>query len=161
KESFQTAIKNLEDRIAKYGANSPQVKEWLDAQDKVFANCSGNTPVIPPPASANAPAWLRADRDYQIAAANFYAAKFDDSERLFPAIAADKTSPYRSLAPFLAARSLVRKATLKSEEGKTDEATLRQAETRLKAVLNDKTQSALHPSARRVLNFVNLKLHPE
>ena len=161
KETFLTAIKTLDERVAKYGANSPQVKEWLDAQDKVFANCSGDAPVIPPSAPATAPAWLRADRDYQIAAANFYAAKFDDAEKLFSSIATDKTSPYRSLAPFLAARSLVRKATLKTEEGKSDAATLQQAENRLKAVLSDTSQSAIHPSARRVLNFVNIKLHPE
>ncbi len=161
KDTFQTAIKTLEERVSKYGATSPQVKEWLDAQDKVFINCSGDTPIIPPAASANAPAWLRADRDYQIAAANFYAAKFDDAEKLFTAIAADKASPWRTLAPFLSARSLVRKATLTVEEGKTDTATLRQAETRLKAVLNDNTQSGIHPSAKRILNFVNLKLQPE
>jgi hypothetical protein len=36
---FQTATQTLATMSAKFGASSPQVAQWLDAQDQVFDNC--------------------------------------------------------------------------------------------------------------------------
>jgi hypothetical protein len=159
-DAFKSATKTLNDRIAKFGAGSAQVKEWVQAQDEVFKNCSEGQ-AIPAPASATSPAIIQADRNYQIAAANFYAQNFDVADKLFSGIAADKNSPYRVIAPYLAARAMVRKGTLVPEEGKVDAATLQVAETRLKKILTDNSLSAIHPDAERTLGYVNLKLNPQ
>jgi hypothetical protein len=159
-DAFKAAAKTLNERIAKFGAASPQVKDWLGAQDQVFQNCSeGQT--IPAPINATAQPVLQADRNYQIAAANFYSQNFDAADNLFTAIAADKNSPYKTLAPYLAARALVRKAMLaSSEEGKVDTAVLGQAEARLKRILADNSLSATHADVKRTLNYVSLRLNP-
>ena len=51
---------------------------------------------------------MRADRAYQIAAANFYAANFDEALKGFAAIAADANSPWQRNAVYLVARALTR-----------------------------------------------------
>jgi tetratricopeptide (TPR) repeat protein len=104
-DAFRTAIATLQERIRQYGASSPLVADWLAAQDIVFHNCSGN-PEIPQPASDPR---LRADRAYQIAAANFYAGRYDDAQADFAQIAADQQSPWHSIAPYLEARCSIRK----------------------------------------------------
>ncbi len=160
-DAFKNAIKTLQERVAKYGATSPQVKEWLQGQDQVFSNCVSGSQV-PAPAPAGAPAWLQADRAYQIAAANFYGEKFDEAEKLFSQIATDKNSPHRIISPYLAARALVRKATLSVDDQKRfDETILKEAETRLKKILSDANYSSIRSAAQGTLNFVNYRLHPE
>jgi hypothetical protein len=159
-DAFKSAAKTLNERIAKFGASSAQVKEWVQAQDEVFKNCSEGQ-AIPAPANTASPAIFQADRNYQIAAANFYAQNFDAADNLFSGIAADKNSPYRVIAPYLAARALVRKGMLVPEEGKVDAATLRLAEARLKKILNDNSLSAIHSNAEKTLGYVNLRLNPQ
>lgn len=159
-DAFTSATKTLNERIAKFGASSPQVKEWVQAQDEVFKNCSEGQ-AIPASASTSAPAILQADRNYQIAAANFYAQNFDAADNQFTGIAADKNSPYRVIAPYLAARALVRKGMLVAEEGKVDAAVLKVAETRLKKILSDSSLSPIHANAEKTLGYVNLRLNPQ
>src|ERR1041384_2591362 len=38
KDAFDTAIATLNERIAKYGVDSPAIKTWIAAQDQVFSN---------------------------------------------------------------------------------------------------------------------------
>jgi hypothetical protein len=159
-EAFKSATHTLNERIAKFGANSAQVKEWLQAQDQVFQNC-GEGKTIPAPASPSMPPLIQADRTYQIAAANFYSQNFDEAEKIFSGIAADQSSPYRAIAPYLAARALVRKGMLTPEEGKVDAVTLGQAEARLKKILSDRNLNAIHASTKGILNYVTFRLHPE
>ena len=56
----------------------------------------------------------------QIAAANFYATNFDEAKQQFEAIARDKRSPYHVIAPYMAARSVLRKGSFaeKEDEGR-------------------------------------------
>jgi hypothetical protein len=155
--AFETAAQTLEARIRQFGAESAEVKGWLEAQDKVFSNCaSGET--IPEPSGATAPL-LRADREYQIAAAKFYAMKFDEAKLDFEKIASDAASPWHETARYLVARSLIRKASLGDPALRQE--TLRQAETELQRTLGEIKQGALHTSAARLLNLVKLRLRPE
>jgi hypothetical protein len=159
-DAFKAAAKTLNERIAKFGAASPQVKDWVLAQDQVFQNCSAGQ-TIPAPANPGSQPILQADRNYQIAAANFYSQNYDAADNLFTGIAADKNSPYRTLAPYLAARAVVRKAMLtNSEEGKVDAVALAQAEARLKKILSDNSLSATHADVRRTLSYVSFRLNP-
>jgi len=161
-DAFDTAIATLKDRIKQFGADNPGIKSWLSAQDVVFANCYEGKH-IPADASTEAsdlPPLLRADRAYQIAAANFYSTSFDDAVKQFDAIARDKSSPWHERAAYLAARSMLRKGSLveKEEEGRP---ALADAETRLNAIMKDKSLAALHPAAGRLLNLTRLRLRPE
>ncbi len=38
-EAFLAASRTLDERIKKFGAGSEEMRDWLDAQDKVFCNC--------------------------------------------------------------------------------------------------------------------------
>lgn len=158
-DAFQNAEATLNERIKRFGADNAATREWLAAQDKVFANC-GKEKLIPEAARADQDALIRADRAYQIAAANFYATNYDEAARQFDAIAKDASSPWRDKAGYLAARSMLRKGSLadKDEEGRP---ALVEAESRLNAVLKDKSATASHAAAARLLNLVRLRLHPE
>ena len=41
RDSFASATRTLNERTAKYGADAQVLKDWVAAQDQVFANCSG------------------------------------------------------------------------------------------------------------------------
>jgi hypothetical protein len=156
-DGFRTATRTLRARVKQFGAAGATVIAWVQAQDQVFANCAG-VKEIPSPLPADAPPLTRADRAYQIAAANFYASFFDESSRLFDEIAKDGASPWRGIAPLLVARSLIRDATLGEKDQKEK---LTQAEARLKQILDDPSLSATHASARRLIGFVRYRLAPE
>ncbi len=163
-DAFINARNTLAARIATYGISSAEVKDWAAAQDIVFQNCDKGS-ALPAPAAASTPALLRADRGYQIAAANFYAMNYDASAEQFMAIAGDKSSPWRKYGVFLAARSFIRKATvgplrLENPEQTPPDASLKRAEELLAQVLRDPSAQELHASARRLQSFVALHLHP-
>ncbi len=158
-DAFANAAKTLEERIRSAGVQSPAVKEWVAAQDQVFANCSGG-PAIPAALGGDATPAAQADRAYQIAAANFYAGNLDAAEQMFGAIGNDRNSPWSASAPYLVARTLVRKATLGVKGQGVDHEKLTAAEAYLQSLLNDPARSSVHPAARRLLDYVRVRLHP-
>jgi hypothetical protein len=157
KDSFDTAIATLNERIGKYGADNAAVKAWVEAQDQVFSNCAGGS-FIPAEISADDDALLRADRAYQIAAANFYSTNFDEARKRFEAIAADASSPWQRNAVYLVARTLARKGSLGPAEQKQE--SLAAAEAQLNNILADKKLSSLHAAALRLRNLVRLRAAP-
>ncbi|MBC8028819.1 MAG: hypothetical protein H7Z16_01800 [Pyrinomonadaceae bacterium] len=157
-DAFETAAATVEDRIRKLGAENPALKQWVEAQDQVFANCAKGQD-IPVALPADADALLRADRDYQIAAANFYAGNFDVARTQFDSIARDAKSPWRAGAPYMGARTLLRKASLGPEE--TKNAALVESEERLNKIIKTPELASSHAAARRLLNLVGIRLHPE
>ena len=86
-DSFRNANATLADRRARYGKpgapDTPEIADWIAGQQAVFTNCSG-AGQAPQPAPANAPLWLRKDRAYQTAAAQFYALDYDQALAGFP-----------------------------------------------------------------------------
>lgn len=157
KDSFDTAIATLNDRIGKYGADSAALKTWVEGQDQVFSNCAGGSS-IPTELPAEADSLARADRAYQIAAANFYATNYDEARNRFQTIASDSNSPWRQNAVYLVARSLARKGSLGPADQKQE--SLTQAEAQLQKILADKKLSSLHAASLRLLNLVRLRAHP-
>jgi hypothetical protein len=157
-DAFQTANATLDERIKKFGADSNQVRDWLAAQDMVFSNCHEGSHI--PEATTDQDALVRADRAYQIAAANFYSTNFDEAKKQFDAIAKDKTSPYRIVSPYLAARAMLRKGSF-PEKAEDRRPALADAEDRLNAVLKDSSLKLSHHAAGRLLNLVRVRLHPE
>ena len=158
KDAFESATSTLEARIKKLGSENPALKQWVETQDEVFANCSEGQH-IPAELPADAEAQLRADRYYQIAAANFYAGNFDTAKTLFEAIAVDAESPWRTRAPYLVARALLRKASLGPAESKKN--ALEEAEERLNKILRNRDLKSSHSAAQRLLSVVRIRLHPE
>ncbi len=171
-DSFNTAAKTLEVRVAKYGINE-NTKEWLNGQDAVFSNCGGDGK-IPAAVGANAPEWLLKDRQYQIAAALFYAAKFPEARENFTNIAADKNSDWSKTAKFLVPRTYIRQASFvemaenpandeqrKAQEQKIDaekSVFLQKAATQLRDVLADASMNDFHNSAQKLLDLVKFRL---
>jgi hypothetical protein len=154
-DAFRSAASTLKQRMAKWHAGSPELTEWIKGQDFVFQNCSEGAH-IPAPVAAGSDLLLVADRQYQIAAAEFYAEKFDDAQRDFQAIAGNAASPWKDSAPYLVARTLIRKATLGS-----DATALKAAQDRLQAILNDPARKAWHDRARSLSNLVRSRMDPE
>lgn len=160
-DAFKTAVTTLEARIVQFGADSPTVRDWVTAQDLVFANCSQGQH-IPTAVSSDAPVLVRADRAYQIAAANFYAGNYDTAKELFAAIAQDSSSPWRQIASYLIARTLLRQALVGVFSWEVaNKATLTQAAAQAESVLRNNTQSDVHAAAQRILNRILLRLRPE
>src|SRR5579859_4587930 len=159
--AFTNAARTLDDRIGKYGTENTEVKEWVAGQDVVFSNCNATGPGVLPNELKTGTAWLKADRLYQTAAATFYGRNFDDAVKLFDAIAADHSSPWSGIAPYLAARAMIRKATLQAGKDQAfDKTAMADAETRLQKILADPAQSKIHDDARRMLGFVRFRTHP-
>lgn len=165
--AFEYAVHTLESRASQFGAQSALVKEWIKAQDQVFENCStgqGYPPptkaaVIPAAAKPEDSAMVRADRSYQIAAALFYAGDLDAAQRAFEDIAKDSGSPYQKLAPYLRARTLVRKAALSGQESQYDAKYMGEAETQLRGMLADSSEAEFHPAAQRLMGFIRIRFH--
>ena len=160
-DAFRNAALTVQDRTKRFGVASATMQDWVQAQNAVFSNCANNASV-PAAAPANADALIKADRQYQIAAAHFYREEFDDARNGFLQIARDHSSPWRTIAPYLAARSLIRQATIAAPEGKpADPKLLAQAQTELRAILADPSAKEIHPAAWRTLGFVEFRLFPD
>jgi hypothetical protein len=158
KDTFETAAATLEARIQQLGLDSAGVKQWVEAQDQVFANCSEGQH-LPAALPAESDALMRADRQYQIAAANFYSGNFDEARNIFRAISADEQSPWHLTAPYLEARTLLRKGSLGAPETKKEP--LAESEDKLNRILKDPKLKSTHAAARRLLSTVRIRLHPE
>jgi hypothetical protein len=106
--AYRNSAATLRARIADHGANSPLVRDWVIGRDAVLLNCLTDSPL--PDELPNAPAWLKADRAYQIAAAYFYRLDYAAAERLFAEIGRDASSPWQKTARYLVARCAVHAA---------------------------------------------------
>ena len=169
-DAFRRAVTTLEARVNQFGASSPYVRSWIDAQDAVFQNCGReNDPVtrqrkavlLPVAAQAGDPDIIRQDRAYQMAAAHLYGEEFAEARTGFEEISKDASSPYHALAAYLVARTLVREGTLTHKSGSTyNYEALQAADKQLRAILADKNLPAIHEDARRMLAFVSIRLHP-
>ncbi len=138
--AFSVATETLADRSRRFGAGSPVVREWVMAQDVIFSGEVEKARALKPlDASAKAPAIAQADRRYQIAAARFYIGDFDEARALFLKIADDRESPWRPYGRYLAARSLVRKASLLDLSAEERNAIEKKALAELQAVAADST----------------------
>jgi len=157
KDAFDTAVSTLNNRLAKYGPDSPVLRDWVTTQDQVFGNCSQGSQ-IPSELTGPSDQLAIADRKYQIAAAQFYAGSFADATAGFEAIERDQSSPWNTNAAYLVARTLIRKASLGPADTKAKDLT--QAESQLTKILKDQKQKQLHVAAARLMDLVRLRLHP-
>jgi hypothetical protein len=160
-DAFQNAARTLEDRATKFGIASGNMHEWISGEDAVFANCGGKAHMIPA-ALDSSDGLLRADRAYQIAAAHFYARDFDEAAADFEAIAKDRSSPWKDAGLYLAARALIRKASLVPPGNPPfDRTTMLEAQRRLAAIVAESVSGANHDAAVRLINYIRFRTEPE
>ncbi len=154
-DAFATAKATLADRKQRFPA---QVARWVVAQDAVFAACGDDeAPAVAEP-EADLAAPLAADRRYQLAAASFYAGRFDEARGRFLAIAKDGSSPWSGIAPYLATRALVRQISL--SPSRADPGRFKPADEELAALLADPDRAAWHEAARRLRSWVAIRSRP-
>ena len=140
-DAFITAGATLDRLIHANGPTSERVKQWAAAQDLVFQNCSAG-PSIPQPLKASP------DRAYQIAAAHFYSGQYDAARTDFSEIAKDASSPWRGLAPYLTARTMIRQGDLPG------------AEKQLQQILKDPAPGDAHERAEHLEAWLRIRLYP-
>ena len=121
-DAYVNALENLKALVKKYGADSSPVKDWLEAQDMVFGANPTRTISEPPSAPANFDAYTKAQREYQIAAARFYAGDFDGAVQLFESLAKSANFPHKDLATYMAARAQANSAVPADDEAVTAKA---------------------------------------
>lgn len=165
-DAFRSAAATLQARAKAWGGQSADLADWLHAQDTVFNNCAQGPLQLPAPAPATSSALLKADRAYQQAAALFYAASFPDARKGFEAVAPDANSPWRTIAPYLAARCLVRQAfhDAKGEGGEEmatfDPALMKQAAVVLQSLLKENQPGAPRRAIQNELDLVRMRTEP-
>jgi hypothetical protein len=157
KSAFETAIQTLSDRIASNGSEDSGVKDWVKAQDKVFENCASGKATPDAPNEAM-PEWLRKDRAYQMAAAEFYSLDYDSAKRHFFEISQDYDSPWRETAEYLVGRTLVRQASLSKDKTKSN-LLYTEAEQNLSSVAAKGGKFA--DSAGKMLGLIKYRLRPQ
>ena len=160
-DAYAMALRTLQSRQEQYGNDSSTVRDWVRAQDAVFANCDEEPLKLPEPAPASADALTKADRAYQTAAAYFYSFEFDEAARRFRAIADDASSPWRPYGKYLAARAHLRTVTMGSFTDGAPAALYESAGKEFEAVLADPVAAPLHDSARALLRMTRLRSRPQ
>ena len=179
-DAFHTAVATLQSRAKTWGAKSPELANWIKAQDAVFSNCNTGShnyygakadirPSNPTQAPSDAPLLLRQDRAYQIAAAQFYASQLAPARAGFQSIAEDRASPWRGIAAYLVARCLIREAYLSAEPGNGPDdntATFKpdlmdQAQKQLEFLRGQLSPGISAHAVQQMLNLVRLRTEPE
>ncbi len=161
-DAYLTAVKTLRQRAQQFGPSSAAVNSWVNAQDAVFRNCDGSStasPIAPTPAETDLPPVLRKDREYQTAAAYFYAGDLDEAKRRFLAIAADPSSPWRATAALVAARCDIR-SFLNGDGGQAMER-LSDADTQLEKIIADPSLASMKVPAQQLRGFTQFRIAPE
>jgi hypothetical protein len=157
KNAFETAVETLNDRIAAHGSEDASVKDWVKAQDKVFENCATGKST-PDAATEEMPEWLKKDRAYQTAAAEFYSLDYEAARRRFAEIAQDYDSPWRETAEYLIGRTLIRQSSLMKDKTKAN-LLLVEAEQNLSMIAARGGKYA--DSAHKMLALIKYRLRPQ
>jgi len=160
-DAFQTAEVTLRARARQFGAHSSFVRSWVKAQDTVFNNCFENNSseddfFAPDAANGDLPPLLRADREYQLGAAQFYAHHWKEAQQTFARISQNQDSPWRKISAVVAVRCAIRGASATD-----DPVVLRNAETRLRVLDADPAMRDLRPAIRRLLGYLETRTSPE
>lgn len=155
--AFETATQTLKDRVASYGSDNKDVKEWISGQDKVFTNCSVGRQ-IPDAPNTSMTEWLQKDRAYQLAAADFYSLHYDEAKNRFALIAVDSDSPWQETAQYLVGRTLIRHASSVKDEFRKN---LLYTEAEQQLQISASSSGKFADSARKLIGLVKYRLRPK
>jgi len=155
--AFETATETLADRAAAHGPSDPNVIGWIKGQDQVFSNCASGK-VTPEDPEVGAADWLKKDRAYQKAAAEFYSLDYASAKKHFAEIAQDSESPWQETADYLVARTLIRQASLTRSIEKALPM-YEEAETHLERFVS--RTGKFSNSAERMMGLIKYRVHPK
>lgn len=104
--SMSQARQTLASLLKKYKPLSPQVRDWVAAQDGVYGLSAQKNQkiVVPAPLQNSADLLLQDYRNYQIGAANFYLSNYGDAIAAFDKVAGRSGSPLKDLASYMVLR---------------------------------------------------------
>lgn len=174
-DAFRHAANTLAQRMAHAAADKAttphHVLHWLRTQDAVFGTCDGNAATTALALPPDAPAWLKADHAYQLAAQRFYAGDLDSADTAFAEIAADKTSGWRDLSAYMRLRVLARRhpgaePSYSDRDGpgketaealKQQAALSREVDAIGQPLLKNPRLQALHPSVHRLAEALRIR----
>ena len=152
--AYRNAAATLLERVKQYGAGDPSVREWTTGEDAVLANCVADSGL--PADLPDAPAWLKADRAYQVATAYFYRYDYARAAELYDAIGHDASSPWRRLARYLAARAAVHAAIV----ARTPDS-IAAANTAIAGIAADPELADYHADAPRLASMLAFATRPQ
>ena len=187
-EAFAFAASTLKDRKTAHASDSANFADWVHGQDAVFANCNGSDDKMPAEAPASHP-----HGSSRTAPTSRRRQSFIRPTTTAPsspqAIAADTSSPWHEIARLVAARAMIRRATVGqitelppaavaapgapySEDREKPQrayaellrqkepARLAEARDALHAIVADPAMQQYKADAAGLLDFVNLRLDP-
>ncbi|MGM9483959.1 hypothetical protein ACS5PN_22365 [Roseateles sp. NT4] len=168
--AFAFATQTLARLRQRNDATPDRLRAWVQAQDQVFEHCRPDGSVLqrPEALAAREPLFWRQARDYQRAAAAFYAADWPAAGAGFEPIARDDTHPWQAWAALALLRTQLREAALsdklRPEPAAEAEALLRRLQAgadRLApiAARNPEAAPALR-GARELIALAQAKLKP-
>ncbi len=97
--SFVFAGETLGNLLKLYPPKSPEIREWVKAQDDIFG-ISGQKNAVPTALPKSAAPALQDARNYQIASANFYLKKFEQATSMFQALADKPNTSFQKIASY-------------------------------------------------------------
>ena len=100
-------MKTLNERKKVYSKHEMDI--WLEGQDEVFGSIKGRLFDEELDMNLTNPL-LKRDREYQRAAACFYAKRYGEAEERFRKIAGNPEHPWKAYAALAAGRTLIRRA---------------------------------------------------
>jgi hypothetical protein len=153
-QAYRIAAATLAQRIKEHGATDPWVHDWTVGEDAMLSNCTAEA-AVPRDVVPGAPAWLKADRAYQIATAYFYRYDYARAAELYAAISQDVASPWRKLARYLAARAAVHAAIA----AKTPES-IASAQTAIGGITADPELGDFHNDAPHLASMLAFGTRP-
>ena len=128
--AFENAVITHRSLAHQYGAKSPEAFDWVATMDTVLSNLA-----LPSQARSDASTTLRKNREYLIGASLFYRGEFNLARERFFSIAGDISSPWHDIAPYMAARTLVREALLADDSSPIFRPALKEAIRELNLIL--------------------------
>jgi hypothetical protein len=159
----ESPIAILKDRVEKLGPNHPYVRQWTLVQRAVLSACdhSGQqVAALPAPLTTADLAIARLqnhDRAYQQASLAFYRGDLAGAVTTFQAIAADKSSPLRPRAAYMA---VAIRAGSKPELWPRDDKPLVAPEQSVKearALLADRSLASIHVIAAQLIGWIGAR----
>ena len=152
--AYRNAAATLLQRIKDHGATDPSVREWTTGEDAVVVNCQADAPL--PAEVPSAPAWLKADRAYQIATAYFYRLDYARAATLYATVGQDASSPWHKLARYLSARAAVHAAIVAKTPDSIADAT-----AAIARVAADPELAEYHADAPRLASMLAFGTRPQ
>lgn len=171
--AFTFARQTLQDLGGRADATPQRVAEWVAGQRAVFAFCAYDgkardganakpAPPWPAPLPAGTPTYWRQLRDYQIAAAHFYAADLPEAAKRFSIIGKAADHPMRPWGAYLALRAHLRQATLSETVVGSIEQDAAAAPLLAEAqrILDDASLAPVHDATRATVRTMQFRLIP-